>query len=164
MAFSARNLSVLAYANSFTLWHYKAGNDATNAVWEAAYFAPASDMVVPDDMIIVSGLPSGPHFVTTAGLKAPHAKPDNAVAADVTARLTKEIVAMSESGLAKWGPLNSAHEGLGVLLEEVKELSDHVYTKQQNRDLGAMRREAMDVAAVAIRFALEVCGEERGRR
>jgi hypothetical protein len=27
MAFSLRNLSVLAYANGFTLWHYKAGND-----------------------------------------------------------------------------------------------------------------------------------------
>ncbi len=25
MAFAIRNLSVLAYANGFTLWHYKAG-------------------------------------------------------------------------------------------------------------------------------------------
>lgn len=28
MAFSVRNLSVLAYANGFTLWHYKAGSTA----------------------------------------------------------------------------------------------------------------------------------------
>jgi len=27
MAFAIRNLSVLAYANGFTLWHYKAGKD-----------------------------------------------------------------------------------------------------------------------------------------
>ena len=27
MSFTLRNLSVLAYANGFTLWHYKAGND-----------------------------------------------------------------------------------------------------------------------------------------
>ena len=27
MAFAIRNLSVLAYANGFTLWHYKAGRD-----------------------------------------------------------------------------------------------------------------------------------------
>ena len=27
MAFTIRNLSVLAYANGFTLWHYKAGSD-----------------------------------------------------------------------------------------------------------------------------------------
>jgi hypothetical protein len=25
MAFAIRNLSVLAYANGFTLWHYKSG-------------------------------------------------------------------------------------------------------------------------------------------
>ncbi len=27
MAFTIRDLSVLAYANGFTLWHYKTGND-----------------------------------------------------------------------------------------------------------------------------------------
>ena len=27
MAFAIRNLSVLAYANGFTLWHYKSGSD-----------------------------------------------------------------------------------------------------------------------------------------
>ena len=64
----------------------------------------------------------------------------------------------------KWPTYNSAHEGLGVLLEEVKELKDHVFTKQQDRDLHAMRREAIQVAAVALRFAAELCTEERGRR
>ena len=27
MVFAIRNLSVLAYANGFTLWHYKAGKE-----------------------------------------------------------------------------------------------------------------------------------------
>ena len=32
MAFAIRNLSVLAYANGFTLWHYKSGRDRLDTV------------------------------------------------------------------------------------------------------------------------------------
>ncbi|HSR79066.1 MAG TPA: hypothetical protein VLN57_21010 [Xanthobacteraceae bacterium] len=66
--------------------------------------------------------------------------------------------------MRRWPPYNSAHEGLGVLLEEVKELQDHVFMKQADRDLDAMYKEAIQVAAVALRFAAELCTEERGRR
>lgn len=62
------------------------------------------------------------------------------------------------------GPWNSAHEGYGIILEELDELWEHVKTKQKRRDLEAMRKEAIQVAAMAVRFALEVCDEERGRR
>lgn len=63
-----------------------------------------------------------------------------------------------------WPAMNSAHEGFGVLLEEVDELWEHVKTKQPKRDLDAMRKEAIQVAAMAVRFAIEVCNEKRGRR
>lgn len=66
--------------------------------------------------------------------------------------------------MANWPAMNSAHEGYGVLLEEVDELWDHVKTKQKNRDLEKMKKEAVQVAAMAIRFAIEVCNEERGRK
>lgn len=65
---------------------------------------------------------------------------------------------------AKWPPFNSAHEGYGVLLEEVEELWDHVKVNQTKRDLGAMRKEAIQVAAMAIRFAHDICDGERGRK
>ena len=63
-----------------------------------------------------------------------------------------------------WPPMNSAHEGYGVLAEEFDELFTHVKTKQKNRDLAAMRAEAIQVAAMALRFAHDICNEERGRK
>lgn len=67
-------------------------------------------------------------------------------------------------GMEKWGPFNSAHEGFAILLEEVDELKEHVWTNQKRRDLEAMRKEAVQIAAMAIRFALEVCDETKGRK
>lgn len=79
----------------------------------------------------------------------------NALIAEVRAELERASV---------WPAMNSAHEGYGVLLEEVDELWDCVKTKQKNRDLAKMRAEAIQVAAMALRFAHDVCNEERGRR
>lgn len=58
---------------------------------------------------------------------------------------------------------SSAHEGYAVLLEELDELWDHVKTKQSKRDLSEMRKEAIQVAAMALRFAVDVVDEGRGR-
>lgn len=51
-------------------------------------------------------------------------------------------------------PFNSAHEGFAVLLEEVDELWDEV--KSREPDDARMRREAIQIAAVAIRFVEDV--------
>ncbi|WP_438852627.1 hypothetical protein [Brevundimonas nasdae] len=63
-----------------------------------------------------------------------------------------------------WPPYNSAHEGFAIIHEEVDELKAHVWTNQKRRDLEAMKTEAIQVAATAIRFAADCCTEERGRR
>jgi hypothetical protein len=54
MAFTIRDLSVLAYANGFTLWHYKTGSDSLADVAHAGYFADASDMMAAGDMVLIS--------------------------------------------------------------------------------------------------------------
>ncbi len=54
MAFSIRNLSVLAYANGFTLWHYKSGKDTLDMVTSGNYLADASDMLTAGDMIMLT--------------------------------------------------------------------------------------------------------------
>jgi hypothetical protein len=59
MAFAIRNLSVLAYANGFTLWHYKAGGDPLARVEAPDSFADAADMLADGDMMMVSAQEGG---------------------------------------------------------------------------------------------------------
>lgn len=79
---------------------------------------------------------------------------------EVVAEVTKELL----SAMTNWPRFNSAHEGYGVMLEEFDELWEHVKTNQRKRDLPAMKKEAIQVAAMAIRFALEVTDEVNGRK
>ena len=58
MAFTLRNLSVLAYANGFTLWHYTAGLDG-DAASSGSFFDDADTMLASGDMVMVSGETGG---------------------------------------------------------------------------------------------------------
>jgi hypothetical protein len=65
--FSIRNLSVLAYAQGFTLWHYKALGMPLNSLTQAGFFDHATDMLAPGDMLMMSGSDGGKiAFVTQA--------------------------------------------------------------------------------------------------
>jgi hypothetical protein len=55
MAFTLRNLSVLAYANGFTLWHYRTGDDALSALDRDDFFHEAGDLIAPGDIVMASG-------------------------------------------------------------------------------------------------------------
>ena len=59
MAFAIRNLSVLAYAQGFTLWHYKAGSASLDQAAASGFFDNAADMIAPGDMIMISATDGG---------------------------------------------------------------------------------------------------------
>jgi hypothetical protein len=66
MAFAIRNLSVLAYAQGFTLWHYKAGPDRLAESGDG-YFDSAADMLAAGDMVMISGAEGGRVMVVSPG-------------------------------------------------------------------------------------------------
>jgi hypothetical protein len=55
MPFQLRDLSVLSYANGFTLWHYRSTADTMATITAANYFAPASAMVARNDVLVIVG-------------------------------------------------------------------------------------------------------------
>lgn len=59
---------------------------------------------------------------------------------------------------ARFGSMASAHEGYAVILEEVEELWDEIKNDKRPRPerIDAMRREAMQVAAMGTRFLVDV--------
>jgi len=59
---------------------------------------------------------------------------------------------------SRFGPFASAHEGYSVILEELDELWEEI--KKNKSDKKKMFEEACQVAAMAMRFMVDVCGSE----
>ena len=59
MAFAIRSLSVLAYAQGFTLWHYASASDTLADIAGAGFFAPAADLLSGGDMLLISAPDGG---------------------------------------------------------------------------------------------------------
>lgn len=58
--------------------------------------------------------------------------------------------------MVNYPPMNSPHEGYAVILEEVEELWDEVRKKPSEQNHEAMRHEVQQIAAMAVRFAVEL--------
>ena len=52
MAFQNKNLSVIAYANGFTLWHYCA-NETMETITASGYFNAVKTLMNTGDIIII---------------------------------------------------------------------------------------------------------------
>jgi hypothetical protein len=66
-----------------------------------------------------------------------------------------EVSAELARAVRKFPPFHSGHEGYAVILEELDELWDEAKTKHQN--IATMRAEAAQVAAMALRFMIDLC-------
>ena len=53
MAFQNKNLSVIAYANGFTLWHY-AANETLATITTSGYFNAVKTLMNTCDMILIN--------------------------------------------------------------------------------------------------------------
>ena len=54
MAFQNKNLSVIAYANGFTLWHY-AASETLATISTSGYFNSVKTLMNTGDIIIING-------------------------------------------------------------------------------------------------------------
>lgn len=57
-------------------------------------------------------------------------------------------------------PYHGPHEGYAVIKEEVDELWDEVKKKREHRSISNLRHEAIQVAAMALRFVIDLCPRE----
>lgn len=58
--------------------------------------------------------------------------------------------------IRNYGPMASYHEGKSVIEEELEELWDEIKKKPALRDPAKLRAEAKQVAAMAIRFMVDL--------
>jgi hypothetical protein len=72
---------------------------------------------------------------------------------DIT-QAVKMASAELESATKKFGPFNSYHEGYAVIKEEFEELWDEI--KKRDRDQYKLRLEAIQLAAMALRFLVDI--------
>jgi hypothetical protein len=66
--FAIRDLSVLAYAQGFTLWHYKASVRVLRRVDQLGFFDDAADMLACGDIVLVSS-PHGARILMVAAIE-----------------------------------------------------------------------------------------------
>lgn len=63
-----------------------------------------------------------------------------------------ELMEELDRATQKFGPLRGAHEGYAVILEEVDEMWDEI----KKNDIEKAREEALQVAAMAVRFLMDI--------
>ena len=106
---------------------------------------PVSEPVVEHD-----GVTWCPACANANGIKMPKAKVKTTVN---FADLVAEELASARNG---HDPINSLHEGLSVLQEEVFEFQTEVYKRRSKRNLKKTLAELVQVAAMAQRIAEDV--------
>jgi len=74
--------------------------------------------------------------------------------------LISEVIEEHEFAISNFPPFRSPHEGYAIILEEVEELKGEIFKHQKIRDVIKMRKEALQVATMAIRFIIDICDKK----
>src|SRR5271165_2237267 len=109
------------------------------------------------------------HFSPSPTREIPRAPGERAAYANgyeaglLAGSIAADFVNEYQNARRKFGPMASAHEGYAVLWEEFDELWDHVKQKQSQRDHVAMRKEVVQLGAMALAFLIEVVDADNRR-
>jgi hypothetical protein len=74
-------------------------------------------------------------------------------------RRIEAVVAINREysqAIAKFPPMRSPHEGYAIILEELDELKEEVFKQHHRRTKARMQAEARQVAAMALRFMVDL--------
>ena len=93
----------------------------------------------------------GAYCPATQPKKAPMNTPQK------TLQAILEIATEFDNASNAFPPFTSPHEGYAILKEEVDELWDEVKKKPSLRSNMALEKEAIQVAAMALRFLVDIC-------
>jgi hypothetical protein len=74
------------------------------------------------------------------------------------ARVLRDVERELVRAMRDFAPMHSAHEGHAVIREEFEELWEHV--RANTGTTRAARAEAVQLAAMAVRYVLDVCDSE----
>ena len=73
------------------------------------------------------------------------------------ADILRDIESEHNTAITKYPKFNSTHEGYAVIKEEVDELWDLVKVNKGVNGNGEFRKEAIQIAAMAVRFIIDLC-------
>lgn len=76
--------------------------------------------------------------------------------AKLYSRALRDVSKELDRAVRKFDRFNSAHEGIAVIEEEFIELREEVFKRAKKRKNGKMRAEAVQLAAMALRFLTDV--------
>lgn len=74
-----------------------------------------------------------------------------------TEHALEEVFSEYKRASNKFSAFASSHEGLAIVQEEFEELKAEVFKNIECRDRFMMAKEAKHLAAMAIRFLIDVC-------
>ena len=71
--------------------------------------------------------------------------------------LLNEVDSEHDFAIGEFQPFHSAHEGFAIIQEEFEELKTEVFVNQKRRSTPKMRKEALQLATMALRFIVDIC-------
>ena len=87
-------------------------------------------------------------------------EPNSLPPLSIKARLVLDEVELKlRHALSLYPPMHSVHEGYSIILEELDELWQEIKLKSLYRSEEKLRKEALQVAAMAVRFILDTLPE-----